>query len=119
MNTKTKFSLLYFWSAIILVLIAWPTGECYECDIFTWYDKVAHVLLFGIFSYLLAQVLITKANAKLSHVIAYAFFSGIFYSAMGEFIQKYVPGRTVSEYDFLAGLLGIIFALFLFYNLRD
>lgn len=111
---NTKLPMLYLWSVIILVVIAWPTPE-YNGTVFTWYDKVAHVVLFGIFSYLLAGVLFAEKKIKFNHILILAFVSGVFYSAFCEFIQKFVPGRTVSEYDFFAGVIGVISAMIIFY----
>lgn len=116
MNIRIKTYLLYLWATIILVLISWPTAECIRCTVFTWYDKIAHVFLFGIFSYLLALVLKSKTDIKLFYILIISLILSAFYSALCEFIQIFVPGRTVSEYDFFAGVIGIIIFLSIFYE---
>jgi VanZ family protein len=78
---------------------------------------VVHAFLFGIFSYLLAVVLFDVKKLKKNSVLSLSLFMGVLYSAASEFLQNYIPGRTVSEYDFLGGVVGVIVFIFIV-NLR-
>ncbi len=102
---KNKY-LLVSWTIFVFVLIAWPMQN-YKGDVITFYDKIVHALLFGTFYYLLFIFL--RENKKLAYykIFLISFAVSVLYSAFGEFIQNYVPGRTVSEYDFFAGVAGI------------
>lgn len=112
---KLKLYLLYFWTAIVLIAIAWPVKQL-DGDLLTWQDKIAHAFLFGIFAFLLALVLDGKQKFKINKILVISAAGGCAYSLLGEFIQIFVPGRTVSELDFLAGIAGIIFMLLIFYG---
>jgi len=107
-----KIYLLSFWTSFVFVLIAWPMPEYYG-TVVTYYDKVVHAVLFGVFYYLLFILLREKTSFAFFKIFLISFFIAIFYSALGEFIQFYVPGRTVSEYDFFAGVFGVfLFSIF-------
>lgn len=102
------------WSVFVLILIVWPAAE-YDSTVFTWYDKFGHAFLFGIFSYLLADVIAAEKKTGLMFTALFALIIGVAYSALCEFIQKFVPGRSVSEYDFFSGVIGIVLAVIIFY----
>jgi VanZ family protein len=101
-----KKNLLIFWTLFVFVLIAWPMADYYG-TVVTYYDKIIHAILFGVFYYLLFILLKEKTSFSFLKIYLISFLSAVFYSALGEFIQTYVPGRTVSEYDFFAGVFGI------------
>jgi len=113
MKRNFKLLMLISWSVLILVLIAWPTPE-YNGTEFTWYDKAVHAVLFGVFSFLAFRALHYQ-KIRFFRSAFVAFLSGIAYSAVCEFIQRFVPGRTVSEYDFFAGALGSLVAVLILY----
>ncbi len=83
---------------------------------FTIYDKLVHIILFGTLSFLIIWSIYKKINFKISSFIALFFSSS--YSLFGEYIQSFVPGRDVSYYDLIAGMiggiLGIVYAYFMF-----
>jgi len=110
----TRLIIFWLWTWIVFFLIATPL-PVYEGSIEKWYDKVAHFLFFGIFSFLLALVLY-KTALKAWQIFIISAFSGITYAALCEFLQIYVPGRDVSDLDFVAGLAGsLVFALLSLY----
>lgn len=108
MNLYKKFNLIafWFWTWLVFFLIATPI-PVYNGTIEKMYDKIAHFLFFGIFSFLLALVLY-KTLLKTWQVFLISFLSGTFYAALCEFVQYYVPGRDVAELDFIAGLAGAL-----------
>ena len=78
-------------------------------------DKVAHFFMFGIFSYL---VILTFKNVG-EIIFLIGIFAGIFYAALGEYIQSYLPSRTVSSYDFYAGAIGaLLFTIYYYVKSR-
>ena len=105
MNFKKRIILFCLWAFLVLFLIAFPTPE-YEGVKITWYDKIIHIIMFGGFSYLLIYSLAASRLKNFLLILFLGLSVGILYSAFGEFIQSFVPGRTVSEYDFYAGVAG-------------
>jgi epoxyqueuosine reductase len=77
-------------------------------------DKLIHVFLFFVLVMLIAY---NKKAKKIKLSIAVlAFLFALSFSALIEHIQKFIPGRDSSFYDFLAGVLGASIAvLFLIY----
>jgi len=115
----TKISRLYLilcWAIAIFILVAYPMPD-YSGTKITYYDKIMHVFLYGVF------VVLIQYNFKLNNFYKQRrYYFGVFsfsiafaYALFGEWIQSYVPGRTVSVYDLLAGVVGIIIFLLSFY----
>ncbi len=109
MNTIAKSFILLSWAGAIFILIATPMRE-YHGTVTTYYDKVAHIFLFGIFSALIIYVLADIRRLSLPVILAISFSVGILYSATCEYIQAFVPGRDVSDLDFAAGVIGCFLA---------
>ena len=84
---------------------------------FTLYDKIGHFILFGLFSFLVFYTLKDIKKIKKTWLYLISFLLGFFYSALAEWLQADLPTRTVSELDFLAGLIGVTVFLFLAYLL--
>ena len=108
MLNKFKFHLLIIWIVFVFILTLMPVPEIHG-TIETYYDKVAHVFLFGIFSYLFYLNLSLSVLKKVILSIGV----GISFSLLVEFLQLFVPGRDASHLDFLAGLFGILIFTFL------
>lgn len=76
---------------------------------FKWGDKVAHLLEYGVFSFLLFLAFYTSGKESLKrHVFLLSVLIGMVYGLSDEIHQKFVPGRNCDIYDFLADGLGII-----------
>ncbi|RLC38953.1 hypothetical protein DRH27_00975 [Candidatus Falkowbacteria bacterium] len=118
MSKISRFYILLCWTVVILILISFPMPE-YEGTKITIYDKLVHAFLFGVFSYLIiySLILFRSKNFKLSFIMLISFLAGAIYAGIGEYIQTFVPGRTVSEYDFLGGLAGILISLIVSYGI--
>jgi VanZ family protein len=103
----------FFWSALALAEMGgiWflssrsmPLGAC-ELP-FPHADKVAHFLLFFLLSFLWSQAL-GKSAWPMAVAIA------VFWGALDEGHQFFVPGRDADVLDFLADALGSFFLFFL------
>lgn len=101
---------------LVFLLISFPMAE-YEGDVVTYYDKFAHIIMFGLFSFLLANYLSVIRSLRNSLIVSVSILAGAMYAGMAEYLQFFIPGRTVSEYDFFAGLLGVALAQFLSYGI--
>ncbi|MFH0892674.1 MAG: VanZ family protein [Candidatus Falkowbacteria bacterium] len=101
--------ILFCWVGTIFILIAWPMPE-YEGTVTTYYDKAAHTLLFGVLSYLVYSFLSEFKRINTVFAILSGFVLSALYSAFCEYVQSFVPGRDVSQYDLFAGLAGAALA---------
>ncbi|MCD4761695.1 VanZ family protein [bacterium] len=116
MKINFRLTLLAGWTLLVFLLISFPMAE-YEGDVVTYYDKIAHIIMFGLFSFLLANYLSTIKRLRNSLIVAISILAGAMYAGMAEYLQIFIPGRTVSEYDFFAGLIGVALAQFLSYGI--
>ena len=117
MNNYLRYYLLINWLFFILIVTGFPTLP-YDGTVISWHDKIFHMLLFGVLAYLILYSLAPhKVAIKIATLIA-IFFSALA-SAGVEIMQRYVPGRTVSEYDFFAGLIGIAVFIIFYYVKRE
>ena len=114
MRHLARFNMLLAWSVFIMVMLTFPTPP-YDGTVISWHDKLFHIFLFGVFAYLMIYFLIPFKNLNFYIVLVIGALAGISYSLLGEYIQGYIPGRTVSIYDFYAGLSGIIMAIIFSY----
>ena len=105
---KKKKIILIIWTIIIFVLTSFPMQE-YNGVEEKYYDKIAHIIFFGIFAYLVFFNIIKKKNKIKFYFLS--FLISFLYSSAIEILQYYIPGRNPSKLDLLAGMLGS--ALFL------
>lgn len=118
MTIISRFYITICWAGSTFILIAWPINTYIGTKV-TYYDKVFHLFLFGIFSWLVAYTLIYFKNIKLAVAVIISLLSGVMYSALAECLQGVIDGRTVSQYDFIAGLSGsFIFSLIFYVKYR-
>jgi predicted adenine nucleotide alpha hydrolase (AANH) superfamily ATPase len=113
MIKKTKIIFLLFWTFFVFFLIATPLPE-YNGTIEKIYDKIAHLFMFGIFSFFVALLLHEKVFSGMK-VFSWSFLLASAYSVFCEFVQAYVPGRDVSELDLMAGVIGAFIFSFLWF----
>ena len=116
MNKFARLYILISWTFAIFILISFPTPKYIGTEI-TLQDKFLHAFLFGIFAWLVFYVLsgyrINQKKPKFNYF--FSFFIGSAYSFFGEYLQNFIPGRTVSIYDSMAGISGIIIILIFTY----
>ena len=76
-------------------------------------DKFVHMILFGVFAYLVAMNIKNKPTSS-SNILT-AFVASCIYAYLAEIIQLFIPGRDYSLFDFAAGISGAIIFLIIFY----
>jgi VanZ family protein len=113
MKKIARLYILLSWAVFVLIMISFPTPP-YEGTVISWHDKVFHILLFGVFTYLLVYYLLTS-KIPFFIILVISSLLSISYSIGGEYLQNFIPGRTVSIYDFYAGLVGIFIATVISY----
>ncbi len=109
MKKLAKFYLVLCWVAFIFALISKPIQEIGEFqEKINFFDKGIHFILFGVLAWLIILTgkefkrLNFKVLALLSFVISFL------YAVACEYFQIFVPGRDLSEFDLLAGSLGML-----------
>lgn len=113
MKLFTKILLAFSWAIFIFILLDFPLKETATAGI-PFFDKGAHFFIFGVLAFLIISVLEENKKLKFNYIRAFSFLLSIFYSGFTEYFQKYVPGRNPSFWDFLAGLAGVAFIIFIF-----
>jgi len=77
-------------------------------------DKLAHLVEFGIFGYLITRAFYHSNFSLRRYSIALGITLGILYALSDEFHQSFVPGRDVSLGDIIADSLGVVLAQIMF-----
>jgi len=111
MKIFTKFIALLSWAIFIFVLIDLPAPQVNTYGI-PLFDKVVHFFIFGIFVWLLFLFFSELNKLNFNRIIFLSFLLATAYSALTEYLQKFVHGRNPSLFDFFAGILGIMAGLF-------
>jgi VanZ family protein len=106
-----KIIIVITWFWFVLVLISAPMESVPSGGI-TYEDKIFHFFLFGIMAALLTFSLAHYIQDK-NLALALSFLGASAYSFMCEIAQIFVPGRTASADDLLAGIAGVIVFLYL------
>lgn len=73
---------------------------------FTWNDKFIHFLLLGFLARLIAGWLARYSRWSKRAIIAFSIGATIIFSGLLELIQDYLPTRSDSGWDLIAGFLG-------------
>lgn len=105
------------WAVLVAVLMLLPSEAFPESKLLS-YDKLAHVSVFAICSFLLCYTLSITPLKKTIRTTSITFIICTVYSSSLEYLQQFVPGRMFDTYDFIAnftgGLVGvIIFSIFI------
>lgn len=111
------------WALMILVLTSLP-GDYFPTIVSFWEwlkpDKLVHFFVFGVFTFLILwgkRQQYKLKNRRLKLVIL-ALFTGVFYSALTEWLQHFLPvGRHGNIFDFMANNFGSIFGVVVFHIL--
>lgn len=108
----TKILLVISWFLFIFIVIGSPMNCSYPCEeIFTLYDKAAHLVLFFVLTSLIIFVGLEFEKIKLKYFFYIGGFSSFLFALLCEYYQLFVPGRNADEIDLLSGLIGIMIAL--------
>jgi len=114
---RTQFLYTFLWGLLIFFLLTFPMKE-FETHEVTYYDKVVHFTLFGVFAFLLFRYFLLFKKIELLKSSLYAFGASFLYAFSLEWLQNFVPGRTVDGFDLLFGGLGagiaMIYALIVY-----
>jgi len=102
------------WGILIIVISSLPHISGVKTGDFP-LDKIAHLIEYGGFNFLLARALyFTERISLKKRALLLSFIISVFFAAADELHQMYIPGRMSSIYDFWADLGGIFISLILF-----
>jgi len=114
LSTVRLFVPFLFWLVVIFALSAYPKAIIPQSKYVSW-DKLAHVVEFGILGYLTARTAFFSGHRWISlRFVQVAIFFGVFYAASDEWHQLHVPGRWASPLDILADSIGVVVGLLIF-----
>lgn len=116
---KRYYKILIFivWSLLILKLLATPGSEFSSVFDFPFDDKLIHALLFGVFMYLFMEAVEAYFAIHFSTLSIVGLAVTFGYTSSLEYLQNFIPDRTVSIYDTLAGIIGAVIATLIIYFL--
>lgn len=115
-NFSQRFFIFLCWTAAVFSMIIMPM-PVYEGNTVTYYDKVIHAIMFGGFAFLFVYAFSAFKKYNLKLLILISILLGTLNAGFSEYIQEFVPGRTVSELDFLGGMIGIFISALLSYEI--
>jgi VanZ family protein len=107
------------WAIIIMVLCGIPGNQIPELTFLQWLkpDKIVHLILFGVFSYLLLRGFnLQKSYSSINkNAVALALFISIAYGALVEVLQSTLfIHRTGDVRDAIANALGAFIGYWLY-----
>jgi len=106
-----------FWVVAIFAFSSYPKAIIPHSKYFSW-DKLAHLVEFGILSYLTARALrFSGLRGLASRYLWITLGFGLLYAISDEFHQLFVKGRYASVYDVVADFVGVLLGALLFANL--
>jgi VanZ family protein len=108
------------WGMLIFIGSSIPADSFPNSPIFT-YDKVLHSGVFFVFAMLTERALRhqTRYPFLALHSGLITLLIAVFYGALDEFHQRYVPGRTPDIYDLLADTSGALLFLAVLWFIRS
>jgi len=102
--------ILIAWIIIVFIGIALPSDDIPDINPVVNFDKIVHMILFGVVTFLMNGSLTLRGFTRRSAAII-GLLAGSAYAGLAEIIQLFVPGRSCSIYDFYAGVIGALIAL--------
>lgn len=104
---------VFLWSGIIFYFSSIPhlSSGLGIWDLFL--RKGAHLIEYGILTFLLIRAFRNTSNLSLSDLYAWSLRLSIFYAFTDELHQGFVPGRENSVYDLFIDSLGAVFVIWL------
>jgi VanZ family protein len=104
-----------FWLILIFVLSSIPnlTGPDLK---FKLQDKFYHFIFYAIFGFLIGRAFFFQSRFQQlkNNFLIFGIVFGALYAMSDEVHQYFVPGRTMSPWDALADIAGVIFGLMIF-----
>lgn len=108
--------LFVIWSAIIIFLTSYPKLHVPMSDKIWNFDKLAHLTVYAIFSWLFTKMNQHKSkDANLQHLVVMLFTIPL----LDELHQLPIPGRSFSYYDILADSIGFLIIIIFYYYKKD
>jgi len=106
------------WTICILILCGLPREVLPPMNFwdFDWWDKIAHVGIFFIWSVLIVFGAVRKfpSRSRPKRFFAFILLSGMAYAALTEILQElFFTGRYGDPVDFLSDSVGVVFGTFL------
>jgi len=106
-----------FWIILIFALSTYPKAIIPQGKFISW-DKLAHIVEFGILGYLVARLgYFSRQSWWFRRWGLITIIFGILYAASDEWHQFFVPGRYSSVYDVIADAIGVFLGYMLFKTL--
>lgn len=97
----------WFWAILIFIGSSLPGLTAPDLG-FQWEDKLAHLIEFAVFGFVLMRAFSNSKNLFFRrHAWLLALLVGIIYGALDELHQRLVPGRSADLADWIADALGI------------
>ncbi|HPN40601.1 MAG TPA: VanZ family protein [Candidatus Cloacimonadota bacterium] len=103
----TSLVLTLLWWALIWILSSVPSDDLPSLQIFS-SDKLAHIGVYFVLGLLVNSWLKTRQIKASKRSLIY--LALLCSALLDEYHQTFIPGRSVSIYDFLANALGLGFA---------
>ena len=118
-NRLAVLTLILCWAGMIFTAIGLPMRVYPEVvnHPFTFYDKAIHMVLFGVFAYLIIIYFKTDRKLSLKRIYLIGFVVSVIYIISTEYYQAFVPGRHSSETDTFFGSIGVLAAIWFDYAL--
>jgi VanZ family protein len=113
MKIYTVDKILVSWIIIGLVALSWPGSNIPKIFGSKITHVVAHIILFGVFTFLINGSLIARGLGQRFAAVLTLLGASI-YAVLSEMIQSFVPGRDCSIYNFyLDVFVAIVVLVFL------
>ncbi len=97
--------LLIGWWCLIWILSSIPSADFPQMEIFSW-DKLAHFGIYFVLGCLLNLRMKQKGYSLGKRTLIYVLV--LITALLDELHQKFIPGRNVCVYDFLANASGLL-----------
>ena len=102
----------FLWLLIICVLLFLPDDNLPSQELIPHQDKIAHFVLFSVFSVLWLTAFRRNSLVKEKLTIVIILLFGLILAGLSELIQEKIPGRSADPVDFLIDLIGLSAGMF-------
>ena len=102
------------WALLILVLTLTPSSSLPDTSLFS-YDKIGHIVIFLVLSYLFTSGLNANKPSKLKANILTSISLTMIYGIIIEVSQAFIPERGMEFLDLVANCSGSILGISMFY----
>lgn len=119
MRKRLYLFILICWLTGVFIVLWYPSFPVSTAiKKITFYDKAAHIVFFGVATYLFLAIGIRWKKFRFFWIALLSFSIVTVINIFSEFVQGYIPGRTPEFLDFLAGIIGTVCAIPLAYMLH-